>query len=194
MSVWSTAPFLSNNAVGHLDPGRIPDFLFGTDGMTGDPIGAARFHFLALRDGGATLAGVHRGLFENARKVLGRTFAPRGGDGAAAGGRGAVVGDGAAGGGAPGDGAPPPGELAPGAAADIAVLDYVPVAPIEAGSIVPHLIYGAGSGRAFMTICDGRVLFENGTVTFLEEEQFNRDCRRVAAALHRRFYEGRHHG
>ena len=185
----------ANNAVGHLDPERIPDFLFGTDGMTGDPIGAARFHFLALRDGGATLAGVHRGLFENARKLLGWTFAPRGGDGAAEDG---APGDGAGAVGAVspggGDGAASPGELAPGAAADIAVLDYVPVAPIEAGSIVPHLIYGAGSGRAFMTICDGRVLFENGTVTFLEEEQFNRDCRRVAAALHRRFYEGRHHG
>ncbi|MFW5786513.1 MAG: amidohydrolase family protein, partial [bacterium] len=172
----------ANNAVGHLNPNRRPDFLFGTDGMTGDPIGAGRFHFLALRDRGAGMEAVERALFRNAHALLARTFAGRAGT--------ARVEE-PAGGGAERRAL---GALTPGAPADIAVLDYVPAAPIDAGNIVPHLIYGAGSGRAFMTICNGRVLFENGRVTFLDEEQFNRAARRVASALHRRFYEGRHHG
>ncbi len=83
---------------------------------------------------------------------------------------------------------PATGDFTVGFRADIAVLDYIPITPINDSNILAHLIYGMKRGLAFMTIVDGRVLYENGTLTFLDEDRFQAHASKVAHRLHERFY------
>ena len=80
------------------------------------------------------------------------------------------------------------GDFTVGARADIAVLDYVPITPIDATNVLEHLIHGVRQGRAWLTVVDGRVLYRNGTVTFIDEERFRSHAKKVAARLHERFH------
>ena len=83
---------------------------------------------------------------------------------------------------------PQTGDFTVGSRADIAVLDYVPVTPITASNLIAHLVYGAREARAWLTIVDGKVLYEDGAPTFVDEERFESHARKVAARLHERFH------
>ena len=83
---------------------------------------------------------------------------------------------------------PESGDFTVGSRADIAVLDYVPLSPLSQSNIFGHLVYGMRCARAHMTIADGRVLYENGELTFLDEERFRSHATRAARKLHERFY------
>ena len=85
---------------------------------------------------------------------------------------------------------PGTGGLAPGTRADLAVLDYHPLTPIHLDNLLGHLIFGARTGRAYMTVGDGRVLYRDGHLTFVNETEVEREAAKVAAALHRRYYAG----
>jgi hypothetical protein len=50
------------------------------------------------------------------------------------------------------------------------------------------MVYGAKSGRAWMTVCKGKILWQAGTFPGLDEEDILRRAGRAAKALHRRFY------
>ncbi|MBU8912494.1 MAG: amidohydrolase family protein [Spirochaetales bacterium] len=82
---------------------------------------------------------------------------------------------------------PATGDFAVGSRADIAVLDYIPITPVDDSNVLPHLIYGMKRGVAFMTIVDGRVLYEDGRLTFLDEDRFQAHASKVAHRLHERF-------
>lgn len=83
---------------------------------------------------------------------------------------------------------PGTGRLAVGSRADAVVLDYAPIAELHDGNLIDHLIFGARRAVAHMTIVDGRVLFENGRFTILDEERIRSHARRVAKKLHARFH------
>jgi len=83
---------------------------------------------------------------------------------------------------------PQTGDLAVGSRADIAVLDYVPVTPLDDRSLLGHLVFGARRAVAWMTVVDGRVVYENGSFTLVDEERIRSHAKRVASRLHARFY------
>ncbi len=83
---------------------------------------------------------------------------------------------------------PNTGALAPGARADIAVLDYIPLTPISQGNLMGHLLFGAKTGKAFMTISDGVIIFRDGMITIIDENDLVREARDTARQLHRRYY------
>jgi cytosine/adenosine deaminase-related metal-dependent hydrolase len=147
----------ANNRVGFPDFRRLPFFVVGTDGMTGDT--AASYRAAALLCGGRGLdfGLLGRAVFEDALRVRERFF-------------------------------PGTGVFRPGAAADIAVLDYVPLAPLSEENLLGHLVYGAKSGRSWMTACGGKVLWHAGTFPGLDEEDILRRAGLAAKALHRRYY------
>ncbi len=78
--------------------------------------------------------------------------------------------------------------LTPGSPADVAVLDYAPLTPVTHDNIVGHLLFGARTGRACMTICDGRILLEEGRITFADEAQLRAKAKEAASRLHERYY------
>lgn len=83
---------------------------------------------------------------------------------------------------------PGTGTLEVGARADIAVLDYRPITPIDESTLLAHLVYGARRAVAWATIVDGTMLYRDGQFTTLDEERIRAHAQRVARKLHARFY------
>lgn len=83
---------------------------------------------------------------------------------------------------------PDTGEFKEGYMADITVLDYVPVTPINKDNIVGHLIFGVKEGRVFITISQGEIIYEDGRVTFVDEEEVLEKAKIIAKKLHERYY------
>ncbi len=83
---------------------------------------------------------------------------------------------------------PGTGKIEKGFPADIAVLDYIPETPCNAGNIIGHLIFGARGGRVFMTIADGNILYQDGKITFTFEKSLRNQIKTAAEKLHRRYY------
>jgi putative selenium metabolism protein SsnA len=86
---------------------------------------------------------------------------------------------------------PDTGSLAPGARADIAVLDYAPSTPIRLDNLVGHLIFGARAGKVYMTVADGKILYRDGEVTFVDAHDLRRNVKWAARNLHERYHDGR---
>ncbi|PIE54011.1 MAG: hypothetical protein CSA35_08035 [Dethiosulfovibrio peptidovorans] len=64
----------ANNQVGSLDRGRIPSFLLGTDGMTGDMVASLRSAFLLGRQSPDIWGGLHRSFFSHRYPYVRRFF------------------------------------------------------------------------------------------------------------------------
>jgi len=85
---------------------------------------------------------------------------------------------------------PETGGLRAGLRADLVALDYAPISPISLGNVLGHLLFGARTGKAYLTVADGKVLFHDGRVTFVNEAEVTRQARAAARALHERYYRG----
>lgn len=83
------------------------------------------------------------------------------------------------------------GDFSVGSAADIAVLDYRPLTPIDNNNLLGHLLFGAKGGKAFMTVADGRIIWHNGQFIGLDVYKLSEEARKAAAKLHRRYYASR---
>lgn len=83
---------------------------------------------------------------------------------------------------------PDTGALTPGAAADIAVIDYTPVTPITRDTALFHLIYGARTARAYLTVAAGRPLYHDGRFLTVDEPALRGEIAAAAHRLHGRFY------
>jgi putative selenium metabolism protein SsnA len=86
---------------------------------------------------------------------------------------------------------PDTGALEPGARADLAVLDYAPATPISLDNLLGHLLFGARAGKVYMTVANGRALYRDGEVTFVDEQEVRRCVTSAARKLHERYYDGR---
>jgi cytosine/adenosine deaminase-related metal-dependent hydrolase len=82
---------------------------------------------------------------------------------------------------------PNTGKFETGADADITVLDYIPPTEISIDNLVAHLIFGAKNANAFMTICGGKILFENGAIQFADENAIMRDASKISKKLFEKF-------
>ncbi len=147
----------ANNRVGFPDFRRLPGFVIGTDGMSGDMIASCRAAVLLCGERGLGPGRLGRAVFDEGRRVRERFF-------------------------------PGTGVFRPGAAADIAVPDYVPLSPVREDNIPGHLIFGAKNGRAWMTVCGGRVLWRDGVFTGLDEADILGRAGRAAKSLYRRYH------
>ena len=81
------------------------------------------------------------------------------------------------------------GTLKKGAAADIAVLDYVPYGYIERSNVLGHILYGAKTGRSWLTAVDGRIVWQNGKHTDINIMSIKEEAISAARKLHRRFLD-----
>jgi len=77
----------------------------------------------------------------------------------------------------------PLGRLEPGAAADIAVADYHPPTPFDAGNAPFHLYFGLSSAHIAAVVVAGRVTVRDHRVLGLDEEALAREAQQVARAV-----------
>ena len=82
---------------------------------------------------------------------------------------------------------PDTGKLEKGQKADIAVIDYIPKTAININNIISHLIFGAKTGKAYITVSEGKILFKDGKIAFLNEEDLIKKSKNVVKKLHERF-------
>ena len=75
------------------------------------------------------------------------------------------------------------GVLKAGARADITVLDYQPHSPISSENIWGHLLYGAAEQSVFTTIAGGKILYNHGYLTQIDEKALAKECTTAAKAL-----------
>jgi cytosine/adenosine deaminase-related metal-dependent hydrolase len=156
----------ANNAVGTADPDRLPEtrLLLGTDGMSSDVLGAARFAFLtykALGGGGRDpLALVRAMLFDNPSSYLSALFRR------------------------------PVGRIAEGAPADFAIFDYTPPTPLGADNLLGHLVFGfAPTPEARWVYANGVSVLEAGRITALDEGAALAAAREASSGVWRRYRE-----
>lgn len=154
----------SNNGVGSADPAVTGAYLLGTDGMSPDMVETLRATYLLRRSGHAAAE---------------ETSGLAGALGCAVFSRAAAVRSRCF---------PGTGTLHVGSCADVAVLDYVPVTPIDERSLLAHLVFGARRAVAWITIVDGKILYRDGAFTTLDEPRIRSHAKRVAEKLHARFY------
>ncbi|MCD6594496.1 amidohydrolase family protein [bacterium] len=83
---------------------------------------------------------------------------------------------------------PNTGEFRVGASANIAVLDYIPMTPINHDNLLGHLIFGAKTGKAFLTISNGNILYRDGEIKFIDENDVIVQAKILAKKLFDKFY------
>jgi cytosine/adenosine deaminase-related metal-dependent hydrolase len=70
----------------------------------------------------------------------------------------------------------------------VILVDYDPPTPLDAGSVLGHLVYGVSKSTVDTTIVAGRVLMANKKLKLdIDEERVTARSRELAAALWRRF-------
>jgi putative selenium metabolism protein SsnA len=82
----------------------------------------------------------------------------------------------------------PLGRIREGGPADVILIDYDPPTPLDAGSVLGHLVFGVSQSTVDTTIVAGRVLMENKDLKLdIDEERAAARGRELAAALWQRF-------
>ncbi len=80
------------------------------------------------------------------------------------------------------------GELKAGSAADIAIIDYIPPTPLDAGNFYGHLVFGISQGEVDTTIAAGRILMEGKKLKLdIDEEEVSRKSAELAKKLWSKF-------
>ncbi len=78
------------------------------------------------------------------------------------------------------------GEIAEGCPADLAILDYLPPTPLDAGNFLGHLIFGMVDAVVDTTVCRGKILMRNKKVLSLDEERVTARSRELAPKVWQR--------
>jgi len=84
---------------------------------------------------------------------------------------------------------PDAGALEVGKRADLAITDYIPVTDINLDNLFYHLIFGVQGQPMFMTIADGKILYQDGEFKNLAEYETLNQIKHAAGKLHRKYYE-----
>ena len=129
----------------------------GTDGYTHDMIESWKvanvLHKHHLCDPNAAWGEVPEMLFKNNPAIAGRYFRK------------------------------PLGVLKEGAAADVIVMDYDPLTPMNAGNINGHLMFGTNGNNVVTTVCNGKVLMKDREILVCDTAKVMADCRQAAKEL-----------
>ncbi len=73
--------------------------------------------------------------------------------------------------------------LDPGAVADLVVLDYAAVTPLEPGNLAGHVLFGLPAAPVRHVVVDGRVVLRDGHCLNVDEERLFARARELAARL-----------
>jgi len=84
---------------------------------------------------------------------------------------------------------PDAGVLEVGKRADLAITDYIPVTSINLDNLFYHLIFGVQGQPMYMTIADGKILYQGGEFKNLAEYETLDRIKHAAGKLHRKYYE-----
>lgn len=129
----------------------------GTDGYTNDMLESMKvaniLHKHNLCDPNAAWAEVPQMLFENNAKIANRYFKT------------------------------PLGKLKEGYSADIIVMDYQPLTPMDGNNANGHILFGMNGRSVATTVAAGRVLMKDRELIGIDEEKAMADCRAEAAKL-----------
>jgi len=129
----------------------------GTDGYTHDMIESYKvaniLHKHHLCDATAAWSEVPQMLFEGNARIAGRYFKK------------------------------PLGILKTGAAADVIVMDYKPLTPMDASNCNGHILFGMTGRSVVTTVCNGKVLMKDRVLTGIDEEKVSADVREEASRL-----------
>lgn len=132
----------------------------GTDGYTCDMLESYKvaniLHKHHLCDGTVAWAECPQMLFENNAEITKRTFNVQ------------------------------TGALEPGFAADIIVMDYNPITPLDHTNLNGHLLFGAHGHDTVTTIAQGKILMQDRKVLVCDEEEVAEKARQSAADLWKR--------
>ncbi len=145
-----------NNAVGRAPLARLgPRVALGTDGIGADMFEESRSAYFRAREDGAAddPRWVLARLAESAR-VAGRAF-----------------------------GEPLLGRLEPGAPADVVVLDHAAPAPLDAGSLPGHWVFGLSARNVRDVIVDGEVAVRDRRLEFVGQDWLIDAARAQASRL-----------
>jgi len=74
-----------------------------------------------------------------------------------------------------------------GGKADISVLNYSPISPVNKDNLFYHLLYGAKNADAYMTIINGKILFKDGKCTSVDEEEIYKNAKLNSLNLYKRY-------
>jgi cytosine/adenosine deaminase-related metal-dependent hydrolase len=72
------------------------------------------------------------------------------------------------------------GHLEPGAPADLAVLRYPAVTPVETGTLAAHWLFGLGAGAVRDVLVAGEPVVRDGRLTRLDQDLLAADSREAA--------------
>ena len=129
----------------------------GTDGYTHDMTESYKvaniLHKHHLCDPGAAWSEVPQMLFDGNAKIAGRYFKK------------------------------PVGILKEGAAADVIVMDYIPLTPMNESNINGHILFGMSGRSVVTTVANGRVLMKDRKLTEIDEEETLAHVREAAEQL-----------
>jgi 5-methylthioadenosine/S-adenosylhomocysteine deaminase len=71
------------------------------------------------------------------------------------------------------------GEIKVGNRADVILIDMDAIGNIPSYDFESSVCYSASESDVLMTVCDGRILYENGSYTSIDEERLRREAKRV---------------
>lgn len=80
----------------------------------------------------------------------------------------------------------PLGKLKPGSAADIIILDYNPLSPLNQSNCNSHMLFGMNGRSVITTIIAGKILMKDRIFTQLDENSIMAHCREQATDLWKR--------
>jgi putative selenium metabolism protein SsnA len=145
-----------NNAVGRAPLDRLGSRVaLGTDGIGADMIEESRAAFFRAReDGGTGDAGWTLARLAEGARLAGRAFDE-----------------------------PDLGRILPGAPADLVVLDYPAPAPVTAGSMAGHWVFGLGSRAVRDVVVAGRVVVRDRRLTRIDQDALAASARVDGARL-----------
>ncbi|MDO9548665.1 MAG: amidohydrolase family protein [Candidatus Marinimicrobia bacterium] len=84
---------------------------------------------------------------------------------------------------------PNAGKLAQGKRADLAITNYIPVTEINLGNLFYHLIFGVQGQPMYMTIADGIILYKDGVMQTIDEQEIIQNVKNAVRKLHKNYYE-----
>lgn len=129
----------------------------GTDGYTNDMLESMKvaniLHKHNLCDPNAAWGEVPAMLFENNAKIANRYFKT------------------------------PLGKLKPGCSADVIVMDYQPLTPMDQNNANGHILFGMNGRTVTTTVAAGRLLMKDRELIGIDEAKAMADCREQAAKL-----------
>lgn len=75
------------------------------------------------------------------------------------------------------------GVLKEGAAADVIVVDYDPLTPMNGDNANSHILFGMTGKQVVTTVANGKVLMKDRELVFIDEAKVMADCRQAAKEL-----------